>query len=238
VNTKLVNIGYVLAVLLVLCLVGHLANITGWSLVFWILLTAGGIILALAYADLGKPILRFEPQPSQTIYITGGGTQETVRWIHVKLFNKPLKHLPFVLRSTAFSCHGTVSFVDTSGSPRFDMNIRWSNNPQPTHPIARENRIENALDNNLIRASEYIDIPADEGEPLDICLRNPQEKIANAWNSENYRYPPNNRHPNRNLSTGDYIVRISIKHNDGTATHEFLLHNPDDIAGFEMVSST
>jgi hypothetical protein len=204
------------------------ASISLSSFIFETMLTALGIILALAYADLGKPRLNLEPDGPNPVRING--TEQTL-FLNVRVFNRPFTLPPFVARRTAISCRGTISIMDSNSNRVFDMRIRWSSNPQPIHPVGLVNTIQEALDRNLIRPSELIDIPADESELLDICFRNPLQAAAHGWNSENYFYN-NSRHPERNLPTGDYVVRVDVKHNDGAASRTFLLHNPDDLAGF------
>jgi hypothetical protein len=196
---------------------------------FQIGLTTVGIILALAYADLGKPILHLEPLDTSNIYIG----DELVLWLYLKISNRPRKRLPFLARATAFSCHGTITFMDMDRTKRFDMNIRWSSNPQPVQAVVVSDQLRLIPDMNFIRATQFIDIPADESEPLDVCCRNPAETNANAWNSENYQFAKN-RHPKRHIPTGDYLIDVVVKHSDGSASSMFRLHNPEDPKGFKL----
>jgi hypothetical protein len=199
------------------------------EVLFQFALIAAGIILALAYADLGKPRLAIEPVKPEDIYIG----QEKVRWIHLVVSNRPRRGLPFIARSTAFSCHGTIAFMDIEGRQLFDMSIRWSANPQPIQRIAVGRKLLSLPDPNLIRASRYIDIPADEAESLDVCFRAPRQATANAWNSENYQFQ-GSRHPKRRLSMGQYLIQVVIKHNDGAVSARFVLQNPRRIRDFRL----
>jgi hypothetical protein len=226
-NTK--GLGLIIIAVLILTALAIRAGTPLPEVLFQFALIAAGIILALAYADLGKPRLSIEPAKPEDIYIG----QERVRWIHLVVSNKPRSGLPFIARSTAFSCHGTITFMDIEGRPLFEMSIRWSANPQPIQRIAVGGTIVSLPDPNLIRASRYIDIPADEVESLDVCFRAPRQRTANAWNSENYQFP-RSRHPKRHLPRGRYLVQVVIKHNDGAVSARFVLQNPGRIRDFGL----
>ena len=219
--------------LLVLVIVAKLASISLWDFFFQIGLTAVGVVLALAYADLGKPRLRLEIIAHEKVLV---GTEETL-FLKLRVFNGPRKDMPFVSRGTAFSCHGSISFADMSNKIIFEMSIRWSNNPQPIRYDLDQGKISTLVDQSLIRASRFIDISADESEELDVCFRNPNEIIAYGWNSDSYMYK-RSRHPERNIPSGDYLIRVKIKHNDGSVQSEFLLHNPQEISQFKLVSNS
>ena len=113
------------------------------------------------------------------------------------------------------------------------MPLRWSNNPQPIKPDVDQGKIVSLVDESLIRASRFIDISADENEEFDICFREPTEKITIGWNSDSYRVA-GGKIPDRILPLGDYIVRVTIKHNDGSAQSEIILHNPDNISNYKL----
>lgn len=208
-----------------------LAKIVFWDVAFQIVLTVTSIVLALWYADLGKPRLTLQTLIPEKVNIGNEGTL----FLKLAVFNRPLRDLPFISRSTAFSCHGTIALLDMNKKTIFEMPIRWSNNPQPIRADVDQGKIITVVDQSLIRASRYIDIPADEKEELDICYRDPKEKVAVGWNSDSY-WIPGGKFPDRILSTGDYIVRVVIKHNDGSAQSEFLLHNPDSIDEYKLDS--
>lgn len=205
------------------------AHIGLWNVLFEILLIIAGFVLALAYADLGKPNLIISFLPPEKVFL---GSIETF-FLKLSVLNKPLKNFPFVSRNTAFSCHGSISFFDQNRKPLFDMAIRWSNNTQPIKPEINNDRVVLLADPSLVRISTYIDICPDESETLDVCFRIPNEKDANGWNSDNY-FSNNSKIPNRTLLTGKYIILVKIKHNDGSIQREFSLNNPDNIAEYRL----
>lgn len=151
----------------------------------------------------------------------------------LSVLNLPRKNVPFVSRNTAFSCHGSITFLDLSRKTFFDMPIRWSNNPQPVRPDIDEGKFVTVVEESLMRAGKYIDIPADEREELDVGYRDPIEKVVVGWNNDSYR-APGGRFPVRVLPTGDFIIHVTIKHNDGSIQSEFLLHNPEDVGDFKL----
>ncbi len=220
----------ILNILAILVLIAVIAKVTFGDFCFQIVLTVASIILALWYTDLGKPRLSIQIIAAEQVSI---GTSKPKQWLKLSVLNRPLKHLPFISRNTAFSCHGTVAFLDLSNNLIFDMPIRWSNNPQPIRSNFVEGKIVTLIDQSLIRASNYVDIPADESEALDVCYRDPSEKEAIGWNSDSY-WINEGRFPNRILASGDYIVQVTIKHNDGSDQSQFLLHNPGSINGFGL----
>ena len=77
-------------VIAILVISGILAKIGFWNFIFQILLTVIGIILALWYADLGKPKLILEILAPQKVYI---GSVETL-FLKLRVFNQPLKTRP------------------------------------------------------------------------------------------------------------------------------------------------
>ena len=226
-NRKLETI--IIIIIMVLIISTLMAKIVFWDFLFQIVLTVTSLVLALWYADLGKPRLRLEILAPERVYF---GNKETL-FLKLNVFNNPLKDIPFISRNTAFSCHGSISLLDLSKKTIFEMPIRWSNNPQPIRPDLDQGKIVTMVDQSLIRASRYIDIPADESEALDVCYRDLKEKVAIGWNSDSY-WIPGGRFPDRILPSGDYIIHVIIKHNDGSAQAEFLLHNPESINEYKM----
>jgi len=216
-------------VITILFISAIMAKIVFWDFLFQIVLTVTSVVLALWYADLGKPRLKLEILDLQKVYI---GSEETL-FLKLSVLNQPLRNIPFISRNTAFSCHGSISFLDLSNKTIFEMPIRWSNNPQPFSLDVDQNKIVTLIDQSLIRASRYIDIPADEKEELDVCYRDPKEKIAIGWNSDSYLIV-GGRFPDRIIPSGDYIVWVTIKHNDGSVQSKFLLHNPESIDNYKL----
>jgi hypothetical protein len=173
--------------------------------------------------------LRFEILAPQKVYF---GTEETL-FLKLAVHNEPYKDLPFISRGTAFSCHGSISCFDMNKSKIFEMPIRWSNNPQPIRSEIDQGRVVTIIEPSLIRLSRYIDIPADEREELDVCYRAPAENLAIGWNSDSY-WQPGGRFPDRMLPSGDYIIHVLVKHNDGSEQSDFLLHNPESIDEYRL----
>ena len=223
------------AVLCALILFAVLAHISAATLLFEIVLTVAGIVLALAYADLGKPRLSLQIKPPEGVRIGNAEAHEDTVFLKLRAFNKPRRGWPFVSRRTALSCHGEIWCMDMNNVPMFNMVIRWSNNPQPVRLDRDQGKVIGLLDQTLMRASRFIDIAADELEDLDICRRNMEERVANGWNSDNYQYP-HHKHPDRYIPGGTFRVRVKLVHSDGSDEAEFLLHNPEDLGQYRLES--
>jgi len=229
--SRLTKIEYGVVVLgvLILVLTAYAAQMGFWEATFLIILTVFSVVLALWYADLGKPKFTIQALPPQNINI---GDLETV-FLQMSVANNPLSNRPFISRRTAFSCHGTIEVSNTDRKMLFKMPIRWSNNPQPIKPDLDRGKAATMLDQSLIRMGGYIDIPPDESEDLDICYRAPTTSEAVGWSTDSYRVQAG-RYTHRILPLGDYQIRILIKHDHGAHACKLTLHNPQDIADFKL----
>jgi hypothetical protein len=191
-----------------------------------------GIVLALWYENLGAPKLK----------ISGGSTTDSTkenvwrtRFLHLVVKNEPRKRWWFVIRQTAFSCHGTITFLTSNnkqiGNP---MPIRWDGNPEPLIPEIVKKEIKFLPDFRLIRLSRFIDIPADESESLAIAVRINDDLNAYGWTGESYLH--NWRHPEYQLPTGEYIARISLTTGDSVFKQDFRFTNTEQFEFFDFVS--
>ena len=192
-----------------------------------------GIVLALWYENLGAPRL----------IISKGATTDSVkpnnlrtRFLHLNVTNVPRKKIPFVLRQTAFSCHGTITFF-TSDLKQLSnpMPIRWDGNPEPLNPEVVYDRVQYLPDFRLMRLSRYINIPPDELESLAIAIRISGEGDAYGWTSESYLH--NWRHPDYKLPSGEFVARVSITTGDSVFRQDFRFNNPATFEAFDLVAS-
>jgi hypothetical protein len=192
-----------------------------------------GIVLALWYGNLGAPRLRISP----------GLTTDSVkpnewqtRFLHLNVTNVPRKNIPFVTKQTAFSCHGTVTFL-TAYQKQIgnSMPIRWDGNPEPLNPEVVNNEIKFLPDFRLMRLSRYIDIPPYETESLAVAVRINGDTDAYGWTSESYLY--NWRYPEHQLPVGTYIARINITTGDSSFKQDFPFTNPEAFESFDLVAS-
>ena len=192
-----------------------------------------GIVLALWYENLGAPRLK----------ISGGLTTDSVkpngwktRFLHLDVKNDPRAKIPFVTRQTAFSCHGTITFLTTDdkqiGNP---MPIRWDGNPEPLKPEVVNGKIEFLPDFRLMRLSRYIDIPPGESEGLAIAVRIDGLSDAYGWTGESYLH--NWQHPEYQLPTGDYVAHIYLTTGDSIFKQDFRFTNPEMFKAFDLVLS-
>ena len=141
-----------------------LAHISAASLLFEIVLTFAGIVLALAYADLGKPRLSLVVKAPEFVGIGQGVGQQHTLFLKLIVHNRPREGWPFVSRRTALSCHGEIWFMDQRNVTLFNMGVRWSNNPQPVRFERDQGQTVTLMEPTLLRASRFIDIAADESE--------------------------------------------------------------------------
>jgi len=208
-----------------------------WEQWFNIFLNFGfvffSIILALWYENLGAPKLRIFIDPT-TDSIKENGWR--TRFLHLKVKNEPRKGFLFVTEQTAFSCHGTITFLTADykqlGNP---MPIRWDGNPEPLNPKIVNNEIKYLVDNRLMRLSRYIDIPPFEPESLAIAVRIEGDPNAYGWTGESYKY--NWRHPDYKLPAGEYVARISLTTGDRVFKQDFRFKNPEQFESFDLVYS-
>ena len=190
-----------------------------------------GIVLALWYENLGAPKLKMSgARTTDSIKNNGWRT----RFLHVDVKNEPRKKWWFVTRQTAFSCHGTITFLTSDyqqiGNP---MPIRWDGNPEPLIPEVIEREIKFLPDFRLMRLSRFIDIPPDESEGLAIAVRINGDMNAYGWTDESYLH--NWHHPQYQLLAGEYIARISITTGDSVFKQDFRFTNAEKFEDFDLI---
>jgi hypothetical protein len=170
------------------------------GLFFELILLFVGVLMALAYDNLGKP--RLEYQVGKTLHKkTENGI---VSFLHVKVTNKP-RRLPLLRRKSAHRCTGTVTFLSQDGTRihHRDMPVRWAGNPEPIKLELDRDRQPIALfDHSLMRQSRFIDIPPEDSENIDVMIRF-EEGAAYGRTDESYM--KGWRHPDFELPTGKYL---------------------------------
>lgn len=208
----------------------------GWSTINgeWkdILFTFIGVVFALWYENLGKPRLIISKG-----YTTDNDSQPMGRrkFLHLNVSNQPRKNIPFIPRNTAKACHGTITFLSTEHKIICGpMAFKWDGTPEPIkHEIGEGNQLIPLIDNRLVRISQFIDIQPDETESLAIAIRIFNEDVAYGWNPNSYFYKW--RHPDYQLSNGEFIARIKIKYATGSICKDFYFSNPIDFEKFDLL---
>jgi hypothetical protein len=186
------------------------------------------IFIALVIEKSGHPRFEFEIRPKKPVLY---GDKNTF-FLNLFVKNNP-RSLPLVTRETAYSCHGTITFINESGNIVCNsMPIRWAGNPEPIKPEVASNRIVTILDPTLVKSSQYIDIPRDEEEELDICVRFQDDSNAYGWNSESYYYQGKN--PNYKLLPGTYRIEVKLTCSGEADTIKFLLNNSENLDDFRI----
>src|SRR5688572_24220099 len=114
-----------------------------------ILLIPIGVLLALAYDNIGKPRLLIHAADPADFPNSREGY---VRHLYLKAINRP-RHGLLVRRKTAMNCHGTISVYTREGSAVFEnMPLRWAGNPEPLmHILDVTGKIVTLPDNRLMR---------------------------------------------------------------------------------------
>ena len=197
------------------------------EIILTVIITVISIIVALWYESTGEPKLEFvitEPKPVRW------GLADTI-FLNIIIKNNPIKRW-FLSRKTATLCHGDITYFDSNfvqiGNPTW---IRWAGNPQPVRDQISNGQRVTILDNSLLRLSKYIDIPRDEQEELDVCMRIiGGDGIAYAWNGDSYT----NKQINPTLNTGSYYIRVKIISNEKTFSEVFELNNHTDVNSFRL----
>jgi hypothetical protein len=112
------------------------------------------------------------------------------------------------------------------------MQIRWADSPEPIKREILNNEMVTLPEHNLIRLSRYIDIPPDESEICDLAIRFFGEDTAYGWNTDSYF--KNMRHPDFQISQGDFFARVTL--NTGDSKFESLISfaNPEEFENFEI----
>jgi hypothetical protein len=200
------------------------------GLFFEFILLFGGVLMALAYEDLGKPRLEYQVGKTSPKETQNG----IVSFVRVIVTNKPRRSL-FLRRKSAYRCTGTITFLSQDGARIHDepLPVRWALNPRPTKPgLDQDGQPTELFDHSLMLQSRFMDIPPDDSRNIDVAIRF-KEGIAYGWTDESFgtRW----RHPQYELPIGSYRVRIALKSEDVKfPPQEFLLENPESIDGFSL----
>jgi len=188
-----------------------------------------GVVLAIWYENLGSARLLFTPE-NTTDEVKPNGLR--TRFLHVGIKNVP-KKVPFVTRQTAFSVHGTISFITTDGKQvGKTMPIRWDGAPEPIKYEVSDGKVFTIPDPRLVRISRFMDVPPDENESLAIAVRIHDEKNAYGWTSESYFNKW--RHDDFLLPPGKYIARVRLTTGDSIFESEFPFNNLGEFETFDL----
>lgn len=189
-----------------------------------------GVVLAIWYENLGSPCLLLMLGNTTDNDIPNMGR---VRFLRLQVKNNP-KRVPLVTRQTAYSVHGTVTFIRKSDGSQIGqvMPIRWDGAPEPIRYEISNGQLLPIPDPTLVRISRYINIPPDEQESFTIAVRIYGEEIAYGWTSESYFHKW--RHNDYKLPIGEYVVKIRLTTGDATFREEFSLTNFDKFETFDL----
>lgn len=156
-----------------------------------------------------------------------------VRHLYLTVKNTPRKCL-FLRRRSAENCHGFMSVTTMDGQPVFkDMPLRWAGNPEPYKiELQKDGSLVGVPDISLLRDSRFMTIPPDGQECIDTVTRVKGEKPAYGWTDTSYI--KGRRHPDYEIPTGIYIIRINLKHEDNRISQEFILNNLDPFEGLSL----
>lgn len=101
------------------------------------------------------------------------------------------RRCPLVPQRTAHGCHGRIRFLTMDGQQLTPpMVIRWAGNPEPLKAeLAPNGQLVNVPDAQLTRISGYMDIPPNEIENIDVCMRIAGDPTAYGWTAESYWHP-------------------------------------------------
>lgn len=188
-----------------------------------------GVVIAIWYENRGSPRLIFTPEKT-TDEVKSNGLR--TRFLHISVKNNPMI-VPLVTRQTAFSVHGTISFIKSDGQQIGKaMPIRWDGAPEPIKYEVVNERIVPIPDPRLVRISRYMDIPPNEKESLAIAVRIYDDKIAYGWTSENYF--KNWRNDDFALPLGEYVAYVKLTTGDTNFEDKFSFSNLDAFETFDL----
>lgn len=155
------------------------------------------------------------------------------KWPHVQVHNRNVpRWLAWVYRGEpALACRAWITFHHLEGHRVFnrEMNVRWSETPEPNVEITNTERGQAA---RLRGVQDTVDIPPGEYTNLDIVFRARGEDECYGWNNESYVH--NWRHPAWRLARGRYIARIRVKSGGREYTDAFLIANDVPYEDFRL----
>lgn len=106
------------------------------------------------------------------------------------------------------------------------MSGRWASSPEPI-PLSgtvSDGETFSVIDLTRMSLTSRVDIPAGEGEDLDIAARCDDESDAYGFNNKSYSHQW--RNPAWKLPKGRYLVAITVR-SEGQHAHETFLVNND-----------
>jgi hypothetical protein len=171
------------------------------------------IVITIWVESLRKPKLTLEiGKPSDIAYVNRPA--RNARFLGIELINKPLPKLfRWLQRNAAVQCHGTIEFYHLDGQNVFgrSMPIRWSGSPEPV-PMLISVGVQRILLSDPARftLTPRIDVYPGESERLDISAKFDDENECYGWSNENYFSNPVWRNSNWRLSSGRYLVKVTI----------------------------
>jgi hypothetical protein len=185
--------------------------------------TCGAIIavlIAVGVEYLRRPNLKLliEAPPQDIQYPAGSRPARDVRYLRLKLFNKPLPGWArWMVRAPALQCRGTITFHHLDGQNVFGraMPVRWSGSPQPIpiQAFMRDGIEIQIFDPMRISIESRIDVyPGEsESELLDVAARLDSDPECYGWNNESYLCPTPWRNLAWKLVPGRYLVRVVVR---------------------------
>jgi len=171
------------------------------------------ILITIGIENLRKPHLVIELiPPSDKEYEKRPA--RNVRFLYLKVSNKPLPTWArWMSRDAATQCHGTITFHHLDGQNVFSraMQVRWSGSPEPTpiHVVVGDQTYL-FFDPSKLAFLSRMDIYPGESESLDTVAKFDDENECYGWSNENYFTDPVWRNPNWKLTSGRYLIKVTI----------------------------
>lgn len=207
------------------------------------ILIAGGIITvltALVVEQARRPKLQLM-MAAHTDAQFNNRPATRARFVHLKLVNRPSSGWTrWVPRQIATQCHGTITFYYLNGQAVFDkdMPIRWASSREP---IPSELRAPGTLqitgliyDLSQLSLESWIDVPPGEGQTLNVAVRLDNDTDCYGWSNESYFSYPRWRNPDRKLTPGVYVVKVTVIAGGEKCTEVLRLMNEGPMVNFRL----
>ncbi|KAF0108414.1 MAG: hypothetical protein FD146_988 [Anaerolineaceae bacterium] len=171
------------------------------------------ILITIWVENLRKPKLKLQiASPSDRAY--QNHPARDVRFLGLELINKPLPRIArWMQRNAALQCHGTITFYHLDGQNVFGraMSVRWSGSPEPVPTrVSIGNQHVIIVDPARFSLQARMDVYPGESERLDVAAKFDNDEDCYGWSNENYFSTPIWRHPNWQLPSGRYLVKVSV----------------------------
>jgi hypothetical protein len=193
------------------------------------------IITTIVVEKLRKPVLRFNVRPPFDMDYSNSSNfpARKVRYLNLEVRNifLPKCFNWMMSRNPALDVWGTMSFHRIEdGKSIFDpMTIRWCHSTEPSTAYKC-----GVLDTNWLIMIKKRDIQPGESDYLDVAARFDDEKECYAWNNDNYFSNPRFKNPQRQLITGNYIIRVEMRTSGERFVDHFRLINDSAVANFRL----